>query len=82
MDQELLNTLQAHFHARFLRARTNFNQYISGENKTVGDIDIVEQSIKYLEEMEHSRACVELLNEIVRVNSPQQAAEPRKEETT
>ena len=64
MNEELLNTLQAHFNAEFLRARTNLNVYMSSPVGVGEHGDIVEECIKHLETMEHAKSCVDLLNEI------------------
>lgn len=74
MNEDLLSTLQAHFHAKFLRARANLNVYLTNAVGVGEHGDIVEEGIKHIEEMEHSRSCVELLNEIA------QASQPRPDE--
>tara|TARA_R100000388_G_C7149798_1_gene113977 strand:+ start:79 stop:324 length:246 start_codon:yes stop_codon:yes gene_type:complete len=65
MNEELLNTLQAHFNAKFLRARTNLNVYMSSPVGVGEHGDIVEECVNHIETMEHAKSCVELLNEIV-----------------
>lgn len=72
MNEDLLNTLQAHFHAKFLRARANLNIYLTNAVGVGEHGDIVEEGIKHIEEMEHSRSCVELLNEIAQASQPKQ----------
>lgn len=65
MNRDLLNSLQAHFHAKFLRARANLNVYMTSSVGVGEHGDIVEECVKHVEEMEHSRSCVELLSEII-----------------
>jgi len=65
MNEDLLSTLQAHFHAKFLRARSNLNTYLSNSVGVGEHGDIVGESIRHIEEMEHNRSCVELINQII-----------------
>ena len=65
MNEDLLQTFQAHFHAKFLRARANLNVYLTNAVGVGEHSDIVEEGIKHIEEMEHSRSCVELLTQIM-----------------
>lgn len=70
MNEDLLNTLQAHFHAKFLRARANLNIYLTNAVGVGEHGDLVEEGIKHVEAMEHNRSCVELLNEIAQASQP------------
>jgi len=79
MNEDLLNTLQAHFHSEFLKARTNLNVYLSSSVGIGEHGDVVAESIKHIEQMEHSRSCVELLQEIIQAN--QQAQQQDQPET-
>ena len=65
MNEDLLSTLQAHFHAKFLRARSNLNTYLNNSVGVGEHGDVVGESIQHIEEMEHSRSCVELINQII-----------------
>ena len=65
MNEDLLNTLQAHFHSEFLKARTNLNVYLTSSVGVGEHGDVVAESIKHIEQMEHSRSCVELINQII-----------------
>ena len=65
MNEDLLNTLQAHFHSEFLKARTNLNVYLTSSVGVGEHGDVVAESIKHIEQMEHRRSCVELINQII-----------------
>lgn len=68
MNEDLVNTLQTHFQARFLRARSNLNVYMANSVGVGEHGDIVEECVKHIETMEHARSCLELLNEIVQAS--------------
>jgi hypothetical protein len=72
MNEDLLNTLQTHFQAQFLRARSNLNVYMASAAGVGEHGDIVEECVKHIETMEHARSCIELLNEIVQASRQSQ----------
>ena len=45
MNEDLLSTLQAHFHAKFLRARSNLNTYLNNSVGVGEHGDVVGESI-------------------------------------
>jgi hypothetical protein len=81
MNEDLLQTLQAHFHSQFLKARTNLNVYLSSSVGVGEHGDVVSESIRHIEEMEHNRSCVELLQEIIQANQQAQQAQQNEPET-
>ena len=72
MNEDLVNTLQTHFQAQFLRARSNLNVYMTNSVGVGEHGDIVEECVKHIETMEHARSCVALLNEIVQASKQSQ----------
>lgn len=68
MNENLVQTLQAHYNAKFLRARTNFDVYLTSAVGVGEHGDIVEEALLHLEEMEKSRSCVQLLQEMINVS--------------